>query len=336
MSNGWRVFGHDWAVESLRTAVIHGRIGHAYLFTGPAQVGRRTLALRFAQALNCESAYPESRPCGVCRPCQLIETGKHPDVRLVEPELNARGRGIIKIEQVRALQKELNLGSYEGRYKVAILADFDAANPSAANAFLKTLEEPPPNVVLILTASEADAMLPTINSRCRTLNLRPLPVAQVAQVLVREKGIPTAEAELLAHLSNGRIGWALQAQAEPAVLARHQEQIGLLNEALGETRVGRFALAEKLAKKTETLEGLLQTWLGWWRDVLVLTHGRGQMQQLINIDQREALTRYAETWTADQTSRGLTQTKLALWQLERNVNVRLLLENLFLAYPLQM
>jgi DNA polymerase-3 subunit delta' len=122
----WSIIGHDWAVDLLQAAVLHQRIGHAYLFTGPAQVGKATLARVFAQALNCQSDYLNNRPCGVCRSCKLIAAGRHPDVRVLTPELNSRGQPVIKIEQMRELQKELSLGTFEARYKIAILADFDA------------------------------------------------------------------------------------------------------------------------------------------------------------------------------------------------------------------
>ena len=154
--NEWnRIVGHDWAVDILRAAIRHERVGHAYLITGPAQVGKTTLARTFAQALNCQAADVAARPCGKCRPCQLIAADRHTDVRLLQPEVGSRGNPIIKIDQIRTLQQELSLAAYEARWKVAILRQFEAANASAANAFLKTLEEPPRQVVLLMTATDA-------------------------------------------------------------------------------------------------------------------------------------------------------------------------------------
>ena len=336
MSNSWHIIGHDWAVELLHTAVVHNRIGHAYLITGQAQVGKATLARTFAQALNCESEYAETRPCGVCRACQLIIAGRHPDVRHITPTISDRGKASIKIDQIRELQKELNLGTIEARYKIAIIEQFDAANPSAANAFLKTLEEPPASVILILTAAEADALLPTIGSRCRTLPLRPMPTAVVENALIHQWQLPTAQAHLLAHLANGRLGWAVQAVGDTAVLDTRNEQIDLLQTLLTDKRVGRFQIADKLAKRAEVLPAWLQTWLGWWRDLLVIQRGEGGLDTavVINIDHLDQLNAYAQTWTPDQVQKSLKQTSLALWQLERNANTRLVLENLFLTYPL--
>ncbi|NET73024.1 MAG: DNA polymerase III subunit delta' [Sphaerospermopsis sp. SIO1G2] len=332
MSN-WGVIGHDWAIEQLQTAVTHGRIGHAYLITGPAQVGRTTLARAFAQALNCTNDYLNNRPCGVCRSCKLIANGRHPDLFTVTPEISARGRATIKIDQIRQLQKDLNLAAIEGRYKIAILENFETANPSAANAFLKTLEEPPPNVVLILTASEADAMLPTINSRCRTVSLRPVSTPLIAHALQQDGLTPPQQAQEIAHVANGRIGWAMQAAKDPKIWEAHQAYLTELSDILAENRVGRFAIAEKLAKKPEELHGRLQAWSGWWRDLTMIAWGQLPQKHIINLSHRAQLAELAEKWTQEKLLTSLKQTDQAMWQLNRNANVRLVLECLFLQYP---
>ena len=331
--NTWQITGHSWATQQLQTAIVHGRVGHAYLLTGPAQVGRTTLARAFAQALNCEDDYLNNRPCGVCRSCKLVASTRHPDLFIVEPEVSARGRATLKIDQIRQLQKDLALAAIEGRYKVAILRHFDRANPSAANAFLKTLEEPPPNVVLILTASEADAMLPTINSRCRTLSLRPVNTETIAQALESEWQVMPRQAQEIAHVANGRIGWAIQAASDQTIWQTHQDYLGELETILAEKRVGRFALADKLARKPEALSGRLQSWSSWWRDLTMLSWGELPSEKLINIAQEEQLAALAHKWPNEKLLASLKQTDGALQQLNQNANVRLVLECLFLTYP---
>ncbi len=334
MSNVWnQIIGHDWAVQLLADAIKHDRVGHAYLITGPEHVGKTTLARTFAQALNCEAAEAE-RPCGQCRPCQLIAADKHLDVRLVEPEVSGRGKLSLKIETIRELQHDLNLAAYEARHKAAILTRFDAATIGASNAFLKTLEEPPRNVVLLLTATDADTLLPTISSRCRTIGLRPLPAATIEHALATTYQVPADDAHLLAHLADGRIGWAIQAAADPSILETRAEHLDWLHEALNGNRVARFALADKLARKPEQLPAILQNWLSWQRDLTVLAQGVTRSGvTLTNIDQQAELERLSRAWTAEQALASLKQTNLALWQLERNANTRLVLENLLLVYP---
>lgn len=335
MSNWENIVGHSWAVEMLAQGLANDRLGHAYLITGPDQVGKTTLARTFAQALNCTAPEAE-RPCGHCRPCKLIAADRHPDVKVVLPETSGRGKLTLKIEAIRQLQQDLNLSAYEARYKVAILKRFDAATIGAANAFLKTLEEPPGQVVLLLTATDADMLLPTIASRCRTLNLRPLPPDLIEQSLATRWHVPAEKATLLAHLADGRLGWAVQAAQDDAILKERSDQLAQLHQALAGRRVERFDLADKLSRKPEALPDLLKTWLSWWRDLTLLSQRLGQPISLMltNVDEVPRLEPLAASWREAQITDSLNQTNEALWQLERNANTRLVLENLLLVYPL--
>lgn len=333
LAPGWqKIVGHEWAVRLLSNSITHDRVGHAYLITGPDHVGKMTLARAFAQALNCTAA-PAGRPCGQCRACELIAADKHPDVRVITPEVSERGAPSIKIETVRRLQQDLSLSAYEARYKVALLRRFDTANLNAANAFLKTLEEPPNNVILLLTANDADTLLPTINSRCRTVGLRPIATALIEETLMTHHHAKPAESNLLAHLADGRLGWAVRAQQEPALLQERQTQLEALHRALDGTVVARFAQAEALARKPDALPPLLRTWLSWWRDLTLLAYGRRAVDSISNVDEVERLHELAGRWPRDGVLAALRQTEAALRQLGQNANARLVLENVMLAYP---
>ncbi len=329
MSAWDHIIGHDWAVDLLANAITNGRIGHAYLFTGAAQVGKTTLATAFAMALNCTET---NKPCGACRSCRLIEAGRHPDVTVLNPTISARGKATLKIDEIRTLQRQLQLAVYEGPYKIAIITDFDAATVSAANAFLKTLEEPPKNVILMLTATQADALLDTIKSRCRVVNMRPVATPRLIDHLQTAHQLPTAEATTLAQIANGRPGWAIAAVADSALLEERTALLTMLTDALAGNRVTRFKLAEKLAKQPETLTNLLNIWLTWWRDLLVLANGQ-TAAVVTNLDYQTELEKLAGNWSAAAILRSLNQTSSAQWQLTRNANTRLVLENLLLTYP---
>ncbi|MCA9952664.1 MAG: DNA polymerase III subunit delta' [Anaerolineales bacterium] len=333
MTDWQHIIGHEWAVQLLAGSIQHDRVGHAYLITGPPQVGKTTLARTFAQALNCEAA-AQQRPCGACRTCQLIANDRHPDVRFLQPEISGRGKAIIKIDAIRQLQQALNLAAYEARVKVTIIKEFDAANLNAANAFLKTLEEPPANVVLILTANDADTLLETITSRCRTLALRPLPTAIIEQSLMTRWQVQVDDAMLLAHLADGRLGWAVAASRDKSLLNIRDTQLETLHTALNGRRVARFMLVDKLYRKPETLPDMLKTWLSWWRDLALLANGSSNQTQISNIDERKNFEKFARDWETEAIVNSLRQTDNALWQLARNANTRLVLENLFLTYPL--
>jgi len=335
-----QIIGHEWAVELLSGAITHERVGHAYLITGPDQIGKTTLARTFAQALNCQHDIIAERPCGTCRNCKLIGQDKHLDVKIVTPEVSGRGKQSLKIDQIRALQQDLNLSAYEARYKVAILKRFDTATEGAANAFLKTLEEPPNNVILLLTAKDPDTLLATINSRCRNIGLRPLSTNLIESSLQSRWQLPEEQAELLGHLADGRLGWAVNTADDSSILTERSTHLDTLYEALDNNRVTRFKIADKLGRKAEDLPYVLQTWLSWWRDLNILsldTHGKAPTVipgVISNIDQREKLQTYAQSWTVEQALASLKQTNLVLWQLQHNANTRLALENLLLTYPL--
>lgn len=334
-TTGWQqIIGHEWAVEMLAAAIRHDRIGHAYLITGAPQIGKATLARLLAQALNCTHEDETQRPCGVCRACTLIAKDHHPDVRLVMGEVSGRGRVTLKIDQIRELQQYLSLTATEARYKIAILKQFDSATIGAANAFLKTLEEPPRSVILILTTGDSDTILPTIRSRCRTIPLRPLSYGQVLSALETHWQVPHEQAEHLAHLADGRLGWAVNAAANSQPLQEREGHIVALHTALQGNRVQRFTHADQLARDAETLPDLLRTWLSWWRDLALLAWGETANLRLTNRDEQATLTRLLPLWSREQILACLKQTNDALWQLERNANTRLVVENLLLAYPL--
>ena len=321
----WPVVGHTWAVEQLDRAIRHGRMRHAYLFAGPGQIGKTTLARVFAMALNCPH---DPAPCGQCRACSLIAKDAHPDVTIVEAEGTT-----LKIDQVRALQQALALRPYEARYRVAILRRFHDANPNAQDALLKTLEEPTSNTVLILTANSADDLLPTIVSRCQPLHLRPLPIETVREALEWRWNAPQDIAKTLARISGGRIGWAIRALQDPSELDRRSEALDTLAAALRGNRRERFALADGLAQgqKNDTL-AVLDVWQGYWRDALLIASG--SHAPITAYDRADELARLAQRVGREAARRALDATRQTMDHLGKNANARLALEVLMLDYPI--
>jgi DNA polymerase-3 subunit delta' len=324
MSETWQVVGHEWAVELLKRSLADGRIAHAYLLLGPPQIGKRTLALNFAQALNCQ-AQEQDRPCGRCLSCQKIAHGTHPDVRLIEGE-----RGTLKIDQIRAVRREASFSTHEGRWKVYILRQMEQATTEAANCLLKTLEEPPTQVILVLTATTGEALLPTIVSRCQVLSLRPLPVDEVRQALEERWGIAPERAELVAQLSGGRLGWAVE--ADETTLKQRQTRLAELAEVLTQKRVERQAYANQLSR-TSRPDEVLGLWLSWWRDLFLIKVGCPA--RITNIDHQAFLKSQAETYTLLQIKDCIRDIQAAVQQLDDNVNPRLALEGLMLKLPYQ-
>ncbi len=324
----WPVYGHDWAVEHLQKALAHGRIRHAYLIVGTESVGKETLARALAQALNCTDPDETARPCGECRNCKKIASGNHPDVLYSELDPTT---GALKIEEVRAVMSRLALKPYEARYRIAIFRDFDHARPQTQDALLKTLEEPPPHAVLILLAPATEALLPTIISRSQVMTLRGLPMEAVRDILMQQRGADRAQADLLARLCGGRIGWALRALDDPALLEQREQALSLLEHLLTLNRAGRFALADDLSKDKLALAPLLELWQTYWRDVLLIAQGTSLTPA--NKDRYDSLERLAATLSPDEALAALQATRTLLHNLSLNLNLRLALEVLFLDYP---
>ncbi len=324
----WNMLGHEWAVDLLRGHLANDRARHAYLFTGPRGVGRRTLALRLAQGLNCPQPASPGIPCGTCRTCQHIEQMQHPDLTVVQAE---RVGGKLKVDQIRELQRGLSLTPYEAKYRVALLLRFEEANPNAANALLKTLEEPPPQVVMMLTASDAESLLPTIVSRCEVIRLRPLPLDVVAAGLQTRWGLPPEESRLLAHISGGRPGYAINLHQNPETLKQRQTWLDDHQRLLGASRVERFVYAEELAKDKPALQRTLDIWLSLWRDVML--RAAGASAPLTNPDREVEIAQLAATLDLPAVKGMVDTLERAQYLLDRYINTRLTVEVLMLDLP---
>ncbi len=327
----WNMLGHEWAVGMLRQQIAHDSVRHAYLFTGPPGLGRRSLALRFAQALDCPNPSSPGEPCGTCKTCQQIERMQYADLAVVQAEKEG---GVLKVEQVRAVRQSLVLKPYQGKYRLAFFLRFQEANPNAANALLKTLEEAPPHALLMLTADNAEQLLPTVVSRCEVLRLRPLPVEQVQSALTA-RGADPETARLLAHISGGRPGYAFRLLREEDALEFRRRRLDELQDLLRSNRRARFAYAEKLTeRKSEAKERFRDTllvWLSLWRDVLLRSAASGAI--LANVDRTAEIEALASGLGLQQAQRLVRQAEQAIERLEKNVNARLLAEVLLLDWP---
>ncbi len=325
----WPVYGHDWAVAQLQKSIQFQRLRHAYLITGAVSVGKNTLAHAFAMALNCTAPDESLRPCLECRSCRLTISGNHPDLIYGELDPNT---GALRIDAIRAVTRGLAMKPFEARYRIAIFKDFDQAQPRAQDALLKTLEEPPPAAVLILMAQAAESLLPTILSRSQQIHLRAVSLPMVRDVLIEHYGAEPERAEWLAHLSAGRIGWAIQALQDESLLEARAEALDQLEDCLGRSRAGRFDLAQAIAKSSkQDLGALLELWQTYWRDLLLLTR-RSQVPPA-NSDRLVSLQQFAIHFTAEEIVTALKATRSLIDQLRYNINLRLALEVMFLDYP---
>jgi DNA polymerase-3 subunit delta' len=329
-----QMIGHDWATTLLNKHINTSQVRHAYLISGEDGVGKRTLALRFAQTLNCLNPGESGEPCGDCRACTLIQSAQHPDFHELLPE---DGSNSIKVDQVREIQHQLALSPFESRWRIALLPDFEQATENAATALLKTLEEPADRVIVILTAIDATSLLPTIVSRCEHIPLRTVSKETIKQAVLGQ-GIKEDLAELIAGIAQGRPGWAIRYAKDPGLLHRRVEFIEQLRGLLHQTRGDRFDFVERMLPRKDDLETqrrnvleTLQVWMGVWRDAL--QHGYEAQGNLINPDQQHLIGALNQQLDPKQIHDAVTALQSTQQAIERFANVRLAMEVLMLKLP---
>ncbi len=322
----WPVFGHDRVVDALSRALAAGQVHHAYLFIGPAGIGRTTLAYAFAAALLCEAG-DTGRPCGQCRACQRVARQVHPDLSYIRLGQDREEAKLISIERIRELRASLSLRPLEGAWRVAIVDDAEWLSREAADALLKTLEEPPPYAVLVLIAEDVHAIPETVRSRCQVYQLHPLPRAVVVEAL-RARGVSPERAERLAALTRGRIAEALRMAADETVLAHYEQQVAEVVAAMSEP-LAAIGFARRLTErarrgKRAAVQEQLALAIDLWRDAVRLA--ADPSARVTHEAARPALQDLARRRGLAGTLAGLKATLQALADLEANVQARLALD----------
>ena len=328
-------------VEALSGAVTGGRVAHAYLFAGPRGVGKTLTALQFAQRLNCTGEEP---PCGRCRQCEQIAGGQHPDVEIMtlgglcdeqEHRHNADDSRSIRVCQVRRLQRVVSRAPFNGAYRVVIIEPADALEPVASNALLKTLEEPPDRVVIILVTDREEALLPTIRSRARRSGFGGLTAADLERTLRTRWDVEPGRAAELARLSGGRLGWAVVALHDDGVLERQRDALDRAEALASAPLSDRFAHAGELggrySRDRAGVHGTLEAWQSWWRDILLTAAGReDQATHRDRLDRLRPLASQCDVRSAVGALRAIAD---AREQLAENASPVLALEVMMLALP---
>ncbi len=304
------LLGQQRAKSLLTRSLGSGRIAHAYLFRGADGVGKKLYAEAMARALSCKTLGPVAS-CGHCLSCRKFLSGNHPDYRVESPE-----KGTIKIESVRRLCKSLSYPPYESQRRVVVIEDVHAMRQEAANSLLKTLEEPPADNVLILTAEASRTVLATIISRCQLVPFYPLSHEETVQLLTTVHGLGPEESHLLARLAEGSPGKALLLQ-ENNMMTTWKKVVAVLSDV--QYKDDRYCtvilqLAQQMAELKENIPSMLGLLRIWLRDALMRTGG-----EAANTAEPEAM---------DALFAKLEAVDIAERQLGRNCNRALVCENL--------
>lgn len=329
---GWNIIGHEHSIDILRRLLASQQVRHAYLFSGPPRIGKSLLAHRFAQTLLCTGG-PDPRvsplnPCNTCLACRKVLHSNHPDVHVVT---KAPDKQFIVIEQIRALQNDSSRRTLEGRRNVFLIPDAHQMNVQAANCLLKTLEEPEPDVVLLLTVPEPGLLLPTIISRVQQLPMQLLTTTKIRQALVEDWEADPKEADLVAALAAGRMGWAVQAIEDEEMMEERKAQLEGLAKLPTLNRVQRFDFVQRLASDSERAREMLELFLLWWRDLVLASNNC--LDLTVNVDMRDLLKTQASKILPNQAQQMVRSILKTLEALEQNVNTRMALEVLMLDMP---
>jgi DNA polymerase-3 subunit delta' len=332
------IVGQDQATDVLRRSTHAGKLAHAYLFTGPDGVGKATCARHLAAALNCLEHPREGCAGGAvqqngrgdqttdkpCISCHKIDNGLHPDLMEIAPD-----GAYIKIGQVRQLEEHLMFEPHEGRYRVVVIDGADQLNLNAANALLKSVEEPRPRTLFVLVASAGHRVVPTLVSRCQRIRFVPLEVGQVMAVVSTRSDAPERERRAAVALAEGspkRALWLLSGEQ----MAFIQTTVGALLDAASRRDVlPLFEAAVEAGRDRKLLGEVLEVVRAWLRDVLLCHEGLGE-GRVVNADQLDRLEREASRLSRAAILARLRAVNEAQAALRGNVHATLALENLVL------
>jgi DNA polymerase-3 subunit delta' len=313
------IIGQEQALAILRQTLGNKRLHHAYLFTGPEGVGKRTTAMALAMALHCGQRNNDS--CGACAECARIKARNHPDVREIEP---LSGKKEIGIQQIRDMEKELHFRSFSGAWKVAIIDPATLLNAASQNALLKTLEEPPGQSLLILISPNSGALLPTLRSRCVRVSFGPLPHQLITGFIASKKGLVQEEAQILAAASMGSLGTALRMNVKE-LRERRVEWRGILCGLKAGDYRSAMESAEALASSREGALKFFEWAESWYRDLLVCQLRRDD-RQIINADMLPELQGQQQKTTPESLLSAVRHASEAARRIRRNLNRRMVLE----------
>ena len=307
------VRGQEKALAQLTSSMREGRLEGAYLWSGPAGVGKHLAAVQLAKALNCLNGKGDS--CDACAPCAKIDKGTHPDVHCIDaPEEE------ILIDDIRSVQKEMSLRPYEGKKKVFILCNAHKLNNHSASALLKTLEEPAKDSLIVLITEKPAVLLKTIISRCKIIRFPPLPRHALKLILSNEYGIEAGEAHFLAHYCEGSMGRALTLRAQDIMRRKN----AVIDEFARPSKA-RAPSGEDAAKDARFQWNILASWL---RDLFLLNTGAAGANELIHADRKEELMRWQRRFSQAELEEAFQQVSSSLGYLDRHINVHLLRANI--------
>lgn len=318
------IIGHEQIIAHLSSAMKNNKISHAYIFNGEHGSGKKMLARAFAKALECEAGYGDC--CDMCRACHQVDTGNHPDIKWVSHEKPSS----IGVEDIRVqVNNDIEIKPYSGKYKIYIIDEAEKMTQQAQNALLKTIEEPPAYGIIMLLTSSIDMMLPTIRSRCVTLNLRAVEFEKIRDYLMDKYEVPDYQAKVCAAFSQGNMGKAIRMATSSDFNAMQEEVLHLLKNIDDMEIHDIMNEIKNLSEYKVDIYDIIDMMMIWYRDIMMLKI-TNDPNLLIYQEEYGALNKRAKKTSYNGIDNIIQAMEKAKVRLKANVNFDLSLEMMLL------
>ncbi|HFL3828418.1 TPA: DNA polymerase III subunit delta' [Clostridioides difficile] len=316
-----KIIGHEGVIENLKNAIDNNQIFHSYLFQGEEALGKKMVALSFAKTLLCKEG--GHKPCNRCNSCLKFDSGNHPDFQLIEPE-----KDIIKKEKIDELIKSINIAPLESKRKIIIIDDSDKMRMEGQNGLLKTLEEPPSYINIILITSNSNNIIPTILSRCQVITFYPVENNKIEELLTSKYNKTIEEAKFIAHFTKGSVGKSISLSESEDFFERRNEVFNIIDGVIKGDKTKIFNSIDFFIKNKDFSEEILDIILYWFRDLIIYKE-IGNSKLIINMDKISLLSNqsYLSTNKINDIIENIMETKK---NIERNINYQLSIETMLL------
>lgn len=276
------IIGHNRVIDALKSSIVNNTVSHSYLFQGEEGLGKKMVAYVFAKTLLCKEG--KGQPCNRCVSCVKFDSGNHPDFFLLEPE-----KGLIKKGQIESLVGNVGILPFESKRKIFIIDDSHKMNLEGKNTLLKTLEEPPSYVTIILISSSINNLLPTILSRCQSIKFYPVNASEIEDYLVRIYDKSIEEASFVSNFTKGSVGMSISLSTSDKFFQMRDETVKILDSLIKGDKTRAFSSFEFFNENRDSIEAIIDIILYWFRDLIIYKE-IGESHLIVNKDKLEYLS----------------------------------------------